>query len=85
MTFNHNSQYEPQLWAYTWLERIMLKFQYTIEGSDSLNVRESIRNLWKDVDMSVRTKRYFEVWHVRGRILEWHTNWPKTYAALAKA
>ena len=42
-----------------WLERILLKFQYTEEGVTC--VRENSWNLWKHFDMSVRTKCYLRL------------------------
>ena len=58
-----------------WLERILLKFQYTEEESDMckgelLEFTETLRH-------ECENKTIFEAWRICGSNLEWHTNWPK--------
>ena len=58
-----------------WLERILLKFQYIEEESDTckgehLEFTETLRH-------ECENKTIFEAWRICGSNLEWHTNWPK--------
>ena len=58
-----------------WLERILLKYQYTEEEKDMckgelLEFTETLRH-------ECENKTIFEAWRICGSNLEWHTNWPK--------
>jgi hypothetical protein len=65
-----------------WLERILLKFQYIEEESDMC--KGELLEFTGTLQHECENKTIFEAWRICGSNLEWHTNWPKTYATLAK-
>ena len=56
-----------------WLERILLKFQYTEEVSDMC--KGELLELTNTFQHECENKTIFEAWHICGS--KWHTNWPK--------
>ena len=58
-----------------WLERILLKFQYTEEESNMC--KGELLEFTKTLQHECKIKPIFEVWRICGSNLEWHKNWPK--------
>ena len=58
-----------------WLKRILLKFQYTKEESDMC--KGELLEFTETLQHEFENETKFEVWHICGSKLEWHTNWPK--------
>ena len=58
-----------------WFKRILLKFQYNGEESDMC--KGELLEFTEILRLECENKTTFEVWHICGSNLEWHTNWPK--------
>ena len=58
-----------------WLERILLRFQYTEEESDMC--KGQLLEFTETLQHECENNMIFEAWHICSSNLEWHTNWPK--------